>query len=121
VKLARMLFSLVAIIVAIVLGLRIPTEWYGEVLTEGARPVAGFTTTTSNGKFSMPAGKADSTERVVVCKRGFEPAVVDKRPARRRPNSDQVQGSIVQLVKENPDVEAPYVASLRSILPSECR
>jgi hypothetical protein len=134
VKLARLLLSLIAIGVAIVLGLRVPTEWYGEVYTNGKEAVdgasilliqssrvAGFTTTTSDGKFSIAAGPRDSTERLVVCKRGFEPATIVTRPPRRRPKSDRVQGSVVQLYPQNVNFEAPYIASLRSILPSECR
>jgi hypothetical protein len=136
VRLARLLISLIAIVVAIILGLRMPGEWFGEVYTNGTTPVdaatillikssrvTGSTITSSTGKFSIAAGPRDSTDRIVVCKRGFEPATIETRPRRRRRSgsSESTQGSVVQLVPQNLDFEAPYIASIRSILPSECR
>ena len=133
-KLVRLVISLVAIIAAIVFGLRIPTDWYGEVYTDGTTAVEQASVilvkrslivttvfTTSEGKFSINAGPRDTTERLVICKRGFEAATVNQRPPRRRRNADRVQGSVVQLVKDNPDFEPPIVATLRGVLPSECR
>jgi hypothetical protein len=136
VRLARLLLSLIAIVVAIILGLRMPGDWFGEVYTNGTAPVdaatvllikssrvAGSTVTTPNGKFSIAAGPRDTADRIIVCKRGFEPATIDTRPRRRRRSttSESTQGSVVQLVPQNLDFEAPYIASLRSLLPSECR
>lgn len=132
-KLIRLLISLGAVIFAIVLGLRAPRDWYGEVYTGGTSVVERASVmlvrnsrvvmtvfTTSDGKFSILAGAGDSTDRLVICKRGFEPAMVEARPPRRRKGSSN-QGSVVQLLADNPDVELPFVAPIRTVLPSECR
>jgi hypothetical protein len=137
VRLVRLLISLIAVIVAIVVGMRLPTDWFGEVYTNGTTPVesasillikssrvAGSTVTSSTGKFSIAAGPRDTSDRIIVCKRGFEPATIETRPRRRRrgsSTSESTQGSVVQLGPQNLDFEAPYIASLRSVLPSECR
>ena len=132
-KLLRLLISLAAVIFAVVLGLRIPTDWYGEVYTNGSSAVEratvlhvrqsrvqGSVFTMSDGKFSINAGARDSTERLVICKRGFEPATVEQRPRRRHKGSSN-QGSVVQLVIDNPNFEPPFIAPIRTVLPSECR
>jgi hypothetical protein len=137
VRLARLLISLIAVIVAIVVGFRVPTEWKGEVFTNGTTPVdgatillikssrvAGSTVTTSDGKFMIAAGPRDTTDRIVVCKRGFEPATIETRPRTQtwnRKTQERRRGSVLQLYPQNLDFEAPYIASLRSVLPSECR
>src|SRR5262249_50001816 len=86
-RLVRLLLSLAALIVAIVIGLRVSGEWWGTVYSGPEKPVEGASamllrhgqvfatvTTTVDGKFSIEAGKPDTSERVIVCKKGFEPA-----------------------------------------------
>jgi hypothetical protein len=123
------------IIAAMVYTRRMPWDWFGEVYTNGANPVEGATvllirdsrvaestTTRADGTFSFAPGLADSAERVLVCKKGFEPSLIEKRPSRRRPRAEaRRQGSVVQLYPDNPDFEPAYLAPLRTILPSVCR
>jgi hypothetical protein len=133
VRLIRLVLSLAAVCAAIVFGLRGRRSWPGHVTDEQGNPVAGATallvergrvlgtvTTDASGDFSLPiTSDADTALHVIVCKAGREPNTIQslqpQTSKNRRPQS------FAMLLPARADFEAPYITSLKAVLPEECK
>jgi hypothetical protein len=132
-RMIRMVIALIAVCVAIVMGLRGRKSWTGYVSDEQGTRLIGAaailvrdgrvlasTTTDSSGRFRLPVSTdSDTAQHVVLCHQGREPytlqAMAVPTSRNRRPDS------FVLLLPARADFETPYIASLRAVLPSECR
>jgi hypothetical protein len=133
VRLIRLVVSLLAVCAAIVFGLRGRRSWPGHVSDEQGTALPGATalllengrvlaqtTTDATGDFKLPISTdGDTALHVVVCKAGREPNVIQSMSPQtsknRRPQS------FTLLLPARADFEAPYIASLKAVLPQECR